>query len=230
MKSAGALIGVLVAMLAGCSQQAPGVPGGQATASTSLSPSPGSSPTPSACPGSIPGGADPSKAVLQAWLCSDDATLHAKLAAAPYGQLAAVPKDIDLKWTFIRCDGAMGSSYCNYRNTLGSELIFRSRNEPPQDITEVRFDKTTFYTDAEKYVREFIDAWEVGNAARMQALGSSSVVTFASTHTAPSSGYTVTPFDSPKVIFEVHSAAAKYVFELDNPLGKAGAITFVNTL
>ncbi|HCT80885.1 MAG TPA: hypothetical protein DGT23_30825 [Micromonosporaceae bacterium] len=180
--------------------------------------------------GSVTGGSDPHRASLRAWLCSDSTGMQAKMTEAAITQLNAVPKDIDLQWTFVSCGGAAGSTYCTYRNTFGSDLIFRVPSESPQKVTEVKFDRTVFNTDAKQYTSHFVEAWISGNVQRMQALSSPAIVSFAATHSAPATPFTVTLSPSEVWIFEVTSSGADYRFVLKNQLGRSNAITELHTL
>lgn len=195
------------------------------TVTTSATPTASPTPTGPVCFGTLTGGTDPSAAVLKAWLCGDSATVSAKSASTAVTQLNAVPKDIDESWTYIFCEGAMGSSYCTYRNTPGSQLIFRSQNAPPNKVTEVQFDRTIYNTNPVAYVKHFVDAWIAGNVQRMQALATPAVVAFVASHGAPPTipyGVALDGANTYKVTF----SGGNYTVKI-NPslLGKPQAVT-----
>lgn len=188
------------------------------------------SPKPAMCPGEVKGGNAPSQDALKAWLCQDNAGLQKHLNDAARDQMKAVPRDIDLQWTFVSCGGAAGSTYCTYRNALGSDLIFRILSQTPDRVVEVKFDRTLFPNNAEQYTRHFLAAWLADNTPRMRALSSASVTSFATSHSKPAAGYTVTLSPSEVWIFEVESSGADYRFVLQGQLGRANAITELNSL
>lgn len=124
----------------------------------------------------------------------------------------------------------MGSAYCTYHNTFGSNLIFRYPTSDQSKVTEVQFDRTIFHTDAAAYAKHFVDAWINGNAPRMQALCTAGALSFATTHAAPTFPYTATLSPSEVYIFEIQSDGADYRVVLQNPLGKSGAITQISPM
>ena len=108
--------------------------------------------------------------------------------AAYYGlvDLDASPYDA---WAFLRCDGAAGSSYCSFANPVGDVLTLRISNLllGQADATVDAFlDKTGYPNDAVLYVKEFIEAWQFGNSARMLQLSSPAVMSKVP-NTAPTS-------------------------------------------
>lgn len=222
--SAVAVLAAMATLMGACKKQ----PDGQATlppvtVTTSATPTPHGDPTsPPAgpkCIGAVTGGQEPSLAMLKAWLCGENVAL-----------MSAVPKDIDQKWSFIFCEGAAGSTYCTYRNSLGSQLIFKSQNAAPVKVTNVQLDRTIFNTDPKLYTQHFVEAWITGNVQRMQALATPVVVSFAASHTPPTRPYTTTLDPAEVYIFKVTSSGNDYRFVLQGQLGKANAITELHSL
>jgi len=198
-----------------------------ATAATEQS-TPPASPAGCAMTGTVSGGDGLVLQFMKAWLACDTTKLKSLTTDAAYAQVTkiGVPK-LDMTWTKASCDGAAGSTYCTYRNKLGSDLIIRSRNDVTDHaITEVRLDATVYYTDAEKYAREFLDAFVNHNKPRMVALSSQSVVDSVVVD-APPAGYTLTLSADPHWVYNAQfTATGEYwVVTIHNPLGKAHAVT-----
>src|SRR3954471_19139975 len=131
--TAAALVAGL-ALLAGCQNATPDA---AASASTSVAETPAptdspaaeptggpsAAPSPAGCPmsGHATGGSGFAAQFMKAWLGCETSTVKALTSAAAYSEVTkiGVPK-LDMTWTFVACDGAAGSSYCTYRNKLGS--------------------------------------------------------------------------------------------------------------
>jgi len=230
-----AVIGILLALTAGCSKpkpQADPPPSVSTSLTPSAAPSPSAAPTTApttagGCTGSVSGGSDPHRAVIQAWLCRGP---QPNLTDAAAGQINSIARDIDMKWTFERCDGTAGANYCAYRNSNGSDLILRVPSQPGMKISEVKFDRTVYHTNAEHYARHFIDAWITGNELRMRALATPAVLSFAASHAPPPAPYTVTLSPAEVWIFEITSGSIGYRILLQNQLGRAGAVTGLHQL
>jgi hypothetical protein len=231
----------LAALAAGCGRAPAADPAAGATAVTSLAASPVAEVTPaaSAAPsaagcamsGTATGGSGASRDVMTAWLSCDTAKLKDLLTDEAYTQLKAVgvPK-LDGHWAFTACDGAMGSNYCTFRNKLGSDVVIRVRNEPgPHPVTEFKMDATVYHDNAEKYAREFLDAFVNHNKPRMVALSSQSIVDGIVVD-APPAGYTLTLTPEPKWVYSAKftSTGEYWVVTVHGPLGKAHAITAFN--
>jgi hypothetical protein len=108
-------------------------------------------------------------------------------------QLNAVPLPPNQKWNFQTCDGAAGSSYCSFASNDGDVITLRVVNTSlgkPHAVAEVKFDPTVYATDANEYVRTFIEAWRNANTRRMLALSSQTEVDYF-THYAPPEAYSV---------------------------------------
>lgn len=135
-------------------------------------------------------------AVIKAWAGDDPAWLQALTSDAVYFgifDLDASPYD---QWTFLRCDGAAGSSYCSFANPDGDVLTLRISNlllGQADAAVDVFLDKTVYPNDAVLYVKEFVTAWQFGNTARMLTLSSPAVVNKVPS-TAPTS-VTYLPLD-----------------------------------
>ncbi|MEV6967679.1 hypothetical protein AB0M47_21490 [Hamadaea sp. NPDC051192] len=231
-----------LALLAGC--QGADDPGAAPSANTTVGPATTTSteatPQPSteatsttgttgcAPHGTVTGGDGVGLQFMKAWLGCDTTKLKKLTSDAAYTQVTKLgTPNIDMTWTKATCDGAAGSTYCTYRNKLGSDLIIRSRNDATDHaITEVRLDATVYYTDAEKYAREFLDAFVNHNKPRMLALSSQSVVDSVVAD-APPAGYTLTLSPDPHWVYNAQfTATGEYwIVTIHNPLGKAHAVT-----
>ncbi len=172
------------------------------------------SPNPNPCAGTVQGGPDHLRTYVEDWLCGRRT-------------LPEVPTDMDMAWTFIECDGAAGSSFCTYRNGEGSDLILRVPNAQPETVNEVRVDRTVFAPDADAYARHFVEAWINSNQARLRALSTPDVASFAINNPPPESGYEVAHSPSEVPEYEVRSASRDYLLILRGQLGRPNAITSI---
>jgi hypothetical protein len=96
-----------------------------------------------------------------------------------FDQLVELPASVDDDWSFHRCDGAAGSSYCSFINDDGDALAIRISHAllgEPHAATDVVLDSTEYPHDGITYVKEFISAWQFGNTVRMHKLSSASVI------------------------------------------------------
>lgn len=96
-----------------------------------------------------------------------------------FDQLVELPASVDDDWSFHRCDGAAGSSYCSFINDEGDALAIRISHAllgEPHAATDVVLDSTEYPHDGITYVKEFIGAWQFGNTVRMHKLSSSAVI------------------------------------------------------
>lgn len=229
-----------LALLAGCQS---GTPNTAASASTSVGQTPAPVASASAAPGEpssaaspagckmsgkATGGAGVAAQFMKAWLACDTTAIKAATTTQAYAQVVkiGVPA-IDMTWTYVMCDGAAGSSYCTYRNKLGSDLILKLRNDAPSHaITEVRLDRTVYHTDPLKYAKEFLDAFVSHNKPRMVALSSQPVVDGIVVD-APPAGYTITLSPEPHWVYNAQfTATGEYwIVTIRGPLGKAHAVT-----
>ena len=85
-------------------------------------------------------------------------------------------------WHYIKCEGAMGSNYCTFRNDNGDETVIRLTNElvgKPQAVIEAPLDRTRYANKPADYVGLFQGAWAAGNAQRMLAYSTQDVVNWA---------------------------------------------------
>lgn len=230
----------LAILASGCART-PSNPNTSATANTSLSSSETASPPATATAsarttsgtgcgmtGTVSGGSGAALDVMKAWLTCDSAKLHTLLQDPAYAQLAAigVPK-LDMHWSLAQCGGAAGSTYCTYRNKLGSDVIIRLRNEPgPSPVTEFKLEATVYFNDAEKYAREFLDAFANHNKPRMVALASQSIVDSIVVD-APPAGYNLVLMPEPHWVYNAQFTATgeNWVVTIHGALGKAHAIT-----
>ncbi len=94
-------------------------------------------------------------------------------------QLLEIPQPLNDAWSYVRCDGTAGSSYCLFVNADGDELTLRVSHPllgQAHATTEVTLDLTQYPADGVAYVKEFVAAWQVGNTARMLKLSTPGVV------------------------------------------------------
>lgn len=116
--------------------------------------------------------------VMEAWGGGSASWLEALTAEAAYygiADLNASPYD---PWQLLRCDGAAGSSYCSFTNPDGDLITLRISHQLLGDAhaaTEVTLEKTVYPNDSVLYVKEFVEAWQFGNTARMVKLSSPAV-------------------------------------------------------
>lgn len=180
------------------------------------------------CDGSVTGGSGVHRAVMRAWVCDQPQT---HLSDAGRDGLDAVPRaDINMDWTFVNCATPVSGKFCVYRNELGSDLVLQVPDSAPDTVTDVRFQRTMFYSDAEDYARHFVEAWIGRNFVRMRALSSASIASFAESHTAPLAPWSLTLSPSEVWIFEVDSATADYRVVLQGTLGRPNAVTELNPM
>ncbi|WP_123809744.1 hypothetical protein [Micromonospora globispora] len=232
-----------MALLAGCTSNT--TPDTAASANTSVSAStepstdaspsvepstPAASPTGGGCQmsGKATGGSGVPLQFMKAWLSCDTDTLHSVLSDAAYTQVTRIGvPHLDMTWKLTVCEGAAGSTYCTYRNKLGSDLILRLRNDlTTHSIIEVKLDPTVFHTDPEKYAREFLDAFVNHNKPRLLALSSQAVVDSVVVP-APPPGYDLTLSPEPHWVYSAHftSTGEYWIVTIHGPLGKAHGVT-----
>lgn len=117
--------------------------------------------------------------VMEAWGGDSASWLEALTAEEVYygiADLNASPYD---PWELLRCDGAAGSSYCSFTNPDGDLITLRISHQllgAAHAATEVTLEKTVYPNDSVLYVKEFVEAWQFGNTARMIKLSSPAVV------------------------------------------------------
>src|SRR5262249_27498732 len=127
-----------LALLAGCQHSTPDAapsantsvgetPAASAPASPAATPGGQRSAEPSAAgcamTGNSTGGSGVAAQFMKAWLACDTGGLKTLTSSAAYSEVVkiGVPK-LDMTWGYVQCEGAMGSTYCTYRNKLGSDL------------------------------------------------------------------------------------------------------------
>jgi hypothetical protein len=75
--------------------------------------------------------------------------------------------------TLYMCDGAAGSTYCTFYNTVGDAVRLRLRNDlvgKPHAIIAGVFTPITFPLDYQQYAQEAITAWVGRNSAAVSLL------------------------------------------------------------
>jgi hypothetical protein len=168
---------------AGIGEAAPANGAGSRETQTSAQPSTRSGGGPTLAPNSPPypdTAPEYAQAVMDAWT-ADNALLVQSLATEDvyYGIFGLNASGYD-DWTFLRCDGAAGSSYCSFVNDDDGDVItLRISNQllgQAHAATDVSLDKTVYPEDGVLYVKEFVDAWKFGNEVRMLLLSKPSVV------------------------------------------------------
>jgi hypothetical protein len=115
------------------------------------------------------------KAGVAAWV-NHDATRLDQLEV-PGGQihtLAGCTGCYNMTFTFIRCEGAAGSSYCLFFNAVGDELNVHLQNSllgsPRAIVLGSIWSPITFPSDNKAYAQEALDAWLSRNDARLKLL------------------------------------------------------------
>jgi hypothetical protein len=119
--------------------------GNQATSSPSPSPSPTkASPKPSPpAPAGYPSGERAyAEAVIEAWKAKNWSRVADLSNAEVQEQLMEIPGPHNMNWSFVMCDGAMGSSYCQFTNADGHKVTLRVINEKrgqAHAVSEVKY-------------------------------------------------------------------------------------------
>jgi hypothetical protein len=117
--------------------------------------------------------------VLEAWAGDQPSWLQALTTEAVYYGIVDLNASPNDEWALLRCDGAAGSSYCSFTNADGDVLTLRISNQllgQAHAATDVTLEKTVYPNDSVLYVKEFVEAWQFGNTARMLKLSSPAVV------------------------------------------------------
>jgi hypothetical protein len=164
------------------SETASGAPGPSTVVTAATTPAAGAS-----YPGTAQGYAE---AVLQAWRIKQFTRLTDLTSPAVLTQLQTTG-NIESDWSFVNCQGAAGSSYCQYLNGDGDSATLRLDNQllgRAHAATEVKLDLTTYSNNAVEYVKAFIEAWRNANTKRMTTLANATEVTYF-THYAPPGAY-----------------------------------------
>ena len=128
------------------------------------------------------------KAVVAAWVQDQPSTLASLTTPAVNAQILDLLPSVNDNWTYLRCDGTAGSSYCSFTNADGDLLTLRITHSllaKAHAAIQVTLDLTEFPADGVAYVKEFVGAWQFGNTARMLKLSSPAVV--AKVKTPPTS-------------------------------------------
>ena len=119
------------------------------------------------------------QAVVTAWKQGQVNTLGSLTTPGVQEQLLEIPQPLNDAWSYLRCDGTAGSSYCLFVNADGDELTLRISHPllgKAHAATEVTLDLTAYPADGVAYVKEFVAAWQIGNTTRMLKLSKPSVV------------------------------------------------------
>lgn len=119
------------------------------------------------------------EAVIKAWKQDKIDVLGSLTTPEVQEQILQIPEPLNDAWTYLRCDGTAGSSYCTFANADGDEFTLRISHAllgQPHAATDVMLDLTEYPGDGVEYVKEFVAAWQIGNTARMLKLSKPSVV------------------------------------------------------
>lgn len=129
-----------------------------------------------------------SKAVVAAWVQDQPVTLASLTDGDTNTAVTDLLPTVNDQWTYMRCDGTAGSSYCSFANVNGDLFILRithSLLSKAHAAIEGNLDRTEYPNDGTAYVKEFVAAWQFGNTARMLVLSTPAVA--AKVKQAPSS-------------------------------------------
>jgi hypothetical protein len=166
---------------------------------------------------------------LAAWAAIQIQRLNDLTTVDALGQINALPVPPNQTWNFQTCDGAAGSTYCSFASNSGDVITLRMVNSvlgKPHAVAEVKFDPTVYATNAQEYVKTFIEAWRTGNTRRMLALSAQTEVDYV-THLTPPATYSVCGVKSGDVwSVRVYGSGLDYVVHVADPaLGNPHAIT-----
>ena len=98
--------------------------------------------------------------MLAAWGQLQSQTLGDLTSPEAKAQILAITAPPGQQWTFQRCDGAAGSTYCSFASNDGDVVTLRITNTllgAAHATTEAKYDPTVYATDAKEYVRAFIE-------------------------------------------------------------------------
>jgi hypothetical protein len=118
------------------------------------------------------------QAILAAWKAKQQTALASLTTSQVEDQIISIPLP-NMTWTFIRCDGAAGSSHCAFYNNDGDVINLRISNTQLGKAdagTAVTFEQTSLPNEAKAYVQELLEAWRDDNGPRMRRLAKLEVV------------------------------------------------------
>ena len=170
-----------------------------------------------------------SEKLLTAWGQLQVSVLADLTTPAAQTEILAISAPPNQAWTFQRCDGAAGSSYCSFLSKDGDVITVRVINETlgkAHAVSEVKFDPTVYAADAKEYVRAFVEAWRNQNSRRMLALSSQAEVDYFTPITPPTT-YTICTLKSGTLwnVRVYNSGGVNHVVKVtDATLGTKGAI------
>jgi hypothetical protein len=130
------------------------------------------------------------EAVLLAWRTNQQTRLGDLVTSTVLSQLQTAGT-VEPNWAYVECQGAAGSSYCQFRNGDGDAVTLRMDNQllgKAHATTEVKLDLTTYSNNAVEYVKAFIEAWRNANTKRMATLANQTEVDYF-THYVPPATY-----------------------------------------
>ena len=149
------------------------------------------------------------EALLQAWRLRQFSRVGDLAVPEVLSQLQTAP-DIETDWTFVKCEGAAGSSYCQYLNGDGDSATLRLSNQQlgkAHATTEVILDRTAYSNNAVEYVKAFVEAWRNGNPKRMETLANPTEVSYFTHYTPPETYSTCATLTAGTASVRVYSAA-----------------------
>ncbi len=129
------------------------------------------------------------EAVLLAWRTNAQSRLAELVTPTVLSQLQTTT-NLERNWVYASCQGAAGSTYCQFLNGDGDAVTLRLENRyvgQPRAVTEVRLDVTTYSNNAIEYVKAFVEAWRNANTKRMAALANQAEVDYFTHYTPPGS-------------------------------------------
>jgi hypothetical protein len=127
------------------------------------------------------------EAVLLAWRTNQQSRLAELVSPTVLSQLQTTT-NVEPNWVYASCQGAAGSTYCQFLNGDGDAATLRLENQlvgEPHAATEVKLDLTTYSNNAVEYVKSFIEAWRNANTRRMAVLANQSEVEYFTHYTPP---------------------------------------------
>ena len=127
------------------------------------------------------------EAVLLAWRMNQQTRVAELVAPTVLSQLQTTG-NLEPNWAYGSCQGAAGSSYCQFVNGDGDAVTLRLENQllgKPHATTEVKLDLTTYSNNAIEYVKAFIEAWRNANTKRMATLSNQAEVEYFTHYTPP---------------------------------------------
>lgn len=186
------LVAALALLPAGCGKhgvtsETPG--GGQAVGSSPSATAAATTPAATPATAEFPKTARAyAESVLAAWKQHQLEWLGDLTTPQVQEQIIEIPGPPNQSWTYHTCNGAAGSTFCEFFNANGDAIVLRVTNSllgKAHAVAGVTFQPTTYPNNAEDYVKAFIKAWQDGNRPRMLALANQNEVDYFTHYTPP---------------------------------------------